>query len=62
MKTVSKTAPTHVISCVQVKEHLFNITYKLTVANLYLLSAHWNLFDAVEMHSEAVYFKKQNFY
>jgi hypothetical protein len=52
MKTVSNTAPRQVITCcVQfngalVQQHyihtdiMFNITYKLTVAHLYLHSAH----------------------
>jgi hypothetical protein len=58
MKTVSNTATTHVITFpVRFKEHLFNITYKLTLAHLRLLSAHGNFFYAVEMQSEAIYFK-----
>jgi hypothetical protein len=33
---------------------MFNFTYKLTVADLFLLSLRWNFFYTVEMHSEAV--------
>jgi hypothetical protein len=62
MKTVSNTSRRQVITCVQFKEHLFNITYKLTLANRYLLSAHLNFLYTVEMQSRSVYFKKQNGY
>jgi hypothetical protein len=60
MKTSGNTAPRHIITChVQFNgEHVQQHCRKTESSPIYLymLCAHWNSFDAVAVHIEAVYF------